>query len=672
MRVTGDRWAVLWASPGNIGNPGRNTRFGPMSTEATNSAPGRVGQDRGTAGTGEPAEVTPPRHRWVLLVVLAAAAAPLVAAAVAVARQGWTPVGEFAQAELRVRDFWAHPPTLGAVGRLRTPTDVSSHPGPIAWWAMYPVYAAFGRTAVALSVAVAATSWAWAAAALTLAWRRGGDALAVVLGLGVVALMAVLGPIAFVEPWNPWFAVMPLLAMVIATWAVLDRCPWALVMVVAAGSYCVQAHFGYLPVVGVLGVVALAGLWWNSRGEKDPSASLVPLGTSLGVGALLWLLPVAQQLTGDPGNVSVMIDAYRQEAGREPELGIRGALRLVGSYASVLSPLRTADGVSPTDRSIDVGTVVTLLAWVAAAWSVWRRRSERPMSSAGRLLAVVTVALAGAVVAAAQIPGEVFGYLILWLGVLVAALFVAILWIGWLAVQPRPEPPGTDDPAPTAALARYALRWGAPLSMALLVAISVGATVKFAGTEVPASHLSAVAEQLVGPVADELADRGDPEDSYLVRWDDPLAFGALGTGLLSELERNGLEVGVDDFLRVEMRPHRVLEEDRASAALWVVTGEGIDRWRALADSEDSEVSELVYVEPRSDDEIERSEQLRAELKADLAEVGGEALSEQLDRNYWVARSDPAVDQELRDRIDQLVSMGLPTAVFLAPADLAQP
>ena len=84
------------------------------------------------------------------------------------------------------------------------------------------------------------------------------------------------------------------------------------------------------------------------------------------------------------------------------------------------------------------------------------------------------------------------------------------------------------------------------------------------------------------------------------------------------------------------------------------------------------MSELVYVEPRSDDEIERSEQLRAELKADLAEVGGEALSEQLDRNYWVARSDPAVDQELRDRIDQLVSMGLPTAVFLAPADLAQP
>ncbi|MFV0316104.1 MAG: hypothetical protein ACK5O2_03970, partial [Microthrixaceae bacterium] len=581
----------------------------------------------------------------------------------AVAVRGWTPVGEFAQAELRVRDFWAHPPSLGAVGRLRTPTDVSSHPGPASWYAMYPFYAVLGRSAVALAASVAATAWCWAATAVALAWRRGGDAFAVMLGIGVLGLFAGLGPISFVEPWNPWFAVVPLLTVTIATWAVLDGSRWALVVVVVGATYCVQAHFGFLPIVGLLGVVALVGWWWNWRRCEGSSRSLVPLGVALGVGILLWVPPVLQQLTGDPGNMRVIFDAYRQEAGREAKLGIGGALSLLAAYVHPLSPARLLDQRLATAQSADGGSLVVFLAWVGAVVTAWKGRADRQTARAGLLVAVASIGLAGSVVAASQIPGEVFGYLVLWLVVLVVVLLVSIVWVGWVWVT-RPHEGGEGAlRAPLRPVARN----GAVLGVAAIVFASVWTTVEFARTDVPATQLSEVAGELADSVGAQL---GDPSDAqrWLVRWEDPLAFGALGTGLLSELERQGFDVGVDDHLRVEMRPHRVLPESDADGVLVVVTGEGIGAWEERAEEPGSGVRELVRVDPRDASTLDASEQLRESVQADLEALGGPDLAEQLDENYWVARSDPRVGAQLRDRIDELSPMGLPTAVFLVPVD----
>ena len=186
--------------------------------------------------------------------------APLVAAAVGLARRGWVPVGEFAQAELRVRDFWGHPPSLGAVGRLRTPTDVSSHPGPAAWWAMYPVYAApRAKRRCALGRRGRDGRCMDGGARSRSPGARAGDALAVILGLGLLAWWRRWGRSTFIEPWNPWFAVMAFLCVVLGTWtwwrAIPGRwCSWW-----RAGSYCVQAHLGYAPRRGRESLTAVAG-----------------------------------------------------------------------------------------------------------------------------------------------------------------------------------------------------------------------------------------------------------------------------------------------------------------------------------------------------------------------------------------------------------------------------
>lgn len=622
----------------------------PSSTAAV---PSGAATDPTPDSTDHPAP-PPARHGWVLAAVVVACAAPLAAVAVGLAVKGWAPVGEFAQAELRLRDFWGHPPLLGAVGRLRTGSTVSSHPGPAAWWAMYPVYAALGRSAVALSTAVAVMAGVWMAGALTLLWRRGGDAAVVVGGLVVVALIAAVGPTTFVEPWNPWFALMPFLCFVLAVWDTLGGHRWSLVLLGAAGSFCVQAHVGYAPLVGVLSLLGLVGIVVARWGRGEWRRLVVPAAVALLVMGLMWAPPVLEQLTNDPGNMTTLVDAYRQEAARQPALGAGAALKLVGAYLNVRAPVLVTEDISPVDRSADLGTVAVVAAWALAAWACWRRRADHRFAAVLRLHLVAAVGVLTAVVAASRIVGEVFGYLILWLGVLVAVAAFAILWTGWLAyVVP------TDTPQRPRPRSRRAL----PIVGAVLALAAVLTTIGFADAPVPAEALSDDATDLIGPVAAGL----DPNATHVVRWDDPLAFGGLGTAVLSELERRDLRVGVDERLGVEMRPHRVLEGSRADDAVWVVTGADIAKWRNLPG-----VTELASVDNRTPAERRRTERLAAGIRDRLRQLGGDELADTLDHNYWVARSDPRVDRDLRGRIDRLGALGLPTAVFLAPSTTVQP
>ncbi len=594
------------------------------------------------------------RRWWVLALCCAACTLPLLVAAIALGARGWTPVGEFAQAELRVRDFWAHPPSLGAVGRLRTETDVSSHPGPSAWWAMYPVYALLGRSAAGLSAAVAATAAAWLVGSLAVGWRRAGDTLTVLLALGALGLIAGLGPSAFVEPWNPWFTVMPFLCMVMAVWAVIDGSRWAIVLVAAAGTYCVHAHFGYTPLVATLGATALVGLWWSGPRARGAEAGrwravLWPVAVAAGLTAVMWLPPLYEQLTGDPGNIGIMVSAYSQQTDAEPELGVAGAIKLVAAWSDPRTPWLLLDDPRPTDRGVGLGTLLFLGVWAGAAWVAWQGRATRRLRAAAQLQLVCAAGWLAALVASSRIPGEVFGYLVIWLAVLVTATMVAIAWTAWLNLS-------GDRPA----------GWPHGARLAAVTVLGVGSlatAAAFSDPDVPAAQLSDVADHLVGAAFEALPGG----DTFVLRWEDPLAFGGIGTAVLSELERRGVHVGVDRRLSAEMRPHRVIADGTADAAIWVVTGDAIRLWKALPDAE-----EIAYRDPRSDADIQRQEALATEIEAALEQADAAELVAELPLNQWAVRSDPRVGPAIDELIDEYTAIGLPTAVFLAPTGQARP
>jgi hypothetical protein len=585
---------------------------------------------------------------WVLVAVVVLAVTPLMVAGVVMLVRGWVPVGEFAQAELRVRDFWAHPPSLGAVGRLRTDTNVSSHPGPAAWWAMYPVYALFGRSAGAFSLAVTTTAAAWLAGALTLIWRRAGDQAVALAALVLLGLIGALGPAPFVEPWNPWFALMPFLCVVFAAWDMVEGHPWSLVLAVAAGSYAVQAHVGFAPVVAaVIGFGFAALLWRRFRGREPIGALPAAMGAAAGLAVVMWALPVLEQIRNDPGNLTVMWSAYRQEAERSTVVGLSRALRLVGAELDVLGPTIATDGHRPAIEDPGLGTIALVLAWALAVAVVLRNRGAAMMRSALALDAVAAVGLVAAVFATARIAGKAYGYLVMWLPVLVAVVAFVVLWTAWLALSRAPQ-------------VRRAGGW---VIGAMVVAVAAVVTVQFADPPTPAAQLSEAAEDLVGQVAGQL----DGEETYLIRWDDPIAFGGIGLGVISELERDGFHVGADEYLGVEVRPHRVVKPGDADAAVWVVTGEAIDRWRGVEG-----VREIAYTDPRSPRERAEAARLHREVVAELDTIGGEELAGRLEENYWVTREDPRVSPELAARIDELVALGLPTAVFVADPAVAEP
>ncbi len=133
------------------------------------------------------------RHQTAWLA--AALAVPFVVAVVVLRDPHWYADQDFALNELRVRDVLAgDPPLIGMSGRLVHDGARGSHPGPLGFWLMAPVYWVFGRSSWALQVAAAALGLAAVGAAVALGARRAGEWGAVAATAGMAGLLFAYGP----------------------------------------------------------------------------------------------------------------------------------------------------------------------------------------------------------------------------------------------------------------------------------------------------------------------------------------------------------------------------------------------------------------------------------------------------------------------------------------------
>ena len=112
-----------------------------------------VARRASTVDASEPPPEAPRREllgrsaRGVLVAVLAF---PLVVALVELRRPHWYPLLDMAQTEIRVRDVTTgHPPLIGLAGRIGPfGPDGGSHPGPLSFYALWPVWKLFGGSCV--------------------------------------------------------------------------------------------------------------------------------------------------------------------------------------------------------------------------------------------------------------------------------------------------------------------------------------------------------------------------------------------------------------------------------------------------------------------------------------------------------------------------------------------
>jgi hypothetical protein len=600
------------------------------------AAPG--GEDRSVAAR------TPWWRRPVVVgaALVAALALPLLVALGVLHSPRWFPILDLATTELRVRDVGTrHTPLVGMAGRIESDGVRGSHPGPLNFWSLRPLYTLFGQSSWSLQVATAGVHLAGMAVALWIAHRRGGVRLMV----GLAALLAVLahlyGAATLTEGWNPYVPVMWWLVFLLAAWSVLCDDLALLPVAVFAGSFCVQCHVGYLGLVAVPLAAVVAVLALRAWRRRDDRAALRRLagwgGLALAVGAAVWLPPVLDQLRNDPGNLRILYGNFRHPT--EAPLGPAGGMRLLGEQ---VDPGRLVRG-DIKQAGVALGGYLLVAAWLASVVVAWRRRA-RPALLA--LDAVIGVALVMGAISAGRIFGTVFYYLTLWAwGIAV----LMVLAIGWTVL----------GSGASAARRAQALTGAA---VAVLVVFTGLFVADAAHTEVPAVRVSRVVGALAGPTVEALDAPGAPgggrQGHYRVTWTDPVSLGAGGEGLILELERQGFDARGPASEEEPLGAHRVIDRADATGEVHLSVGSDIERWRR----DHPEAAEVAYVDPRTPAERSRYQRLVAETAAVLDAAG--LPSGGVEDRIAILSFDTATPEPVRRLANRLADLGQPAAVFV--------
>ncbi|HRW36712.1 MAG TPA: hypothetical protein P5254_03370 [Aquihabitans sp.] len=590
--------------------------------------------------------------RW--LVVAAIVALPIVVLIVALAQRTWYPTGDQAQAELRMRSLLGQPPLVGAAGRIQDEAmRQGNHPGPLMFWATWPLYVVLGRSAWAFEAATAIVNAVWLTTSVWLVRRRAGWGATAWFGAVALVLIGGFGLDALSQPWNPWVSLLPFAVLLLATWSAIEGDRWAAVLAVAAASYALQGHIGYLPlVVPLAGVAVLAAAWhgWSAPtddGGRAPGRravrAVVPVGAAIGAGLLLWSGPLVDLATRSPSNVSKLIANFSEPS--DPPIGLARGLEATFQAANPFGAW--VWGGSAVEGSAWPGKLLVLV-WAVVAVLV-ARQGRRP--ALARLNALLAATLLVGMLAVTRIFGALYLYTFRWIVVIVAMLVFSLGW-GLALLLPRPTPAATRRLVALGAVA--------------IVALSLVTSVRVARQDIPYDQSS----RSVAGLAPEVAAQLDPAARYQVRWDDPAYLGGIGFGLLLELERRGFDVGGEARFSAAIEPHRVACPGDYDALLTVVTGESrLAEWRAKP-----EARELAATDPRRD----RAgwDRAFAELLAIQRERNGPDYDPaDLEAQFNLLLLSGDQPAEVTDLAGELVLGGVPSAVFLQdppPPDVLDP
>lgn len=235
---------------------------------------------------------------------------PLLVTLVSLSRHHWNPVLDLAMTEFRVRDVgtW-HTPLIGLPGRIGDQPNQGSHPGPLSFYLLAPVYRLFGGTSYSLEVGSVLIHISAVAASLALAYRRGGRRVAIAVAAMLAVVLRGYGSNVLSQPWNPYLPLVAFVAVLLGVWSILEGDTVALIVVVVAGTLCMQTHVPYVGMVG--GVVAAVLGWLLIRRRVLPGVARIEMPglkrnglIAAAVGVVLWSPLVVDQVRHTPGNIS--------------------------------------------------------------------------------------------------------------------------------------------------------------------------------------------------------------------------------------------------------------------------------------------------------------------------------------------------------------------------------
>ena len=450
-------------------------------------------------------------------------------------------------------------------------------------------YRLLGEAHQALTVGTLVVAGVSSVAVVLLVRRRAG-LLAGLWALLVLSVSVRMLDAEFLrDPRNPYLPVLPLLAGVFLCWSAIRGDAWALPVAVLPMSLAVQSHVGFLPPVAAVGAVTAGGLIVRAlrrrRGapdadgqpERRPSRWLIASLTSVVVAGVLWFPPIAQQLTGTPGNAGALLD-YLREGPADASVSRSDAVRAIADEFGKLPAYAGGSGASgwpliPALWPMWAIVVGLTLFGAALVGGALRRRADVLW------LGALTLAVAAAGVAAiSRIDGPSFPYVTQWT-VVVGMLAWTTVGLGLLPelVTALRGPAGRISAA-----LRSDVVVGLPVAVLAVVATLVTA-VGTARAETPHTDLTGQLVRLEEAVVTDLDRRGlrpDP-DPPVVRVDfagstRPDYLGTLvpGAGLVLELARDGVDVQLPDLWRREFGPRYTDHADDPAYAVTLAYADG--------------------------------------------------------------------------------------------------
>ena len=572
---------------------------------------------------------------------------PLVDLARTAADTVWRPSGDWAVIALRTDDVGRLTPLLGPYSRFGW-----NHPGPLLFWSLSIPYRLLGSHPQSVLSAAALLNAVVVVAIAAVAWRRGRLALVAVTMGALAILFHALGPMILRDPWNPYLTLLPLALLTLLAWSIAEGDRWMWVPFVAVGSFEVQAHVGYLPMVAALTVAALVlvrtGQPRRSLLPPERRTRILLMGSVAIALFVCWLPPFIDQVAGT-GNAVAIVDYFIAPGARSAGLGT--ALEVAAGQLRIPAApwLGSPEQAGADGRLLGASLsalVVPVLVFAAALWAA-RRRAP----SAARLQwTVLAVAVAG-VVATSRVVGPLYDWIVRWWWVIACLWWLSIVWSAWSVVL--------------VSLRAAAARRGATIALLLASLLVVHAGVAPVVSEskkaqVPNASTSQVLGNFLDPVVDALRTSGPVLVATVgsVRGD-------YGDALRYALERAGVDVAVDDDLITLYGPDRANTRRPATSTVWVVSADAIPVFRS-----DPTMVELGGWDPLTPDERREFTTDRDELQRQLRAIGRDDLALALTNGGGGVDSGAAglsgVDQDLLQRVERTRRRGDPVAIFVGP------
>jgi hypothetical protein len=566
------------------------------------------------------------RAAWI---AIAATIVTILPALVVLAKFAFRDVlltGDFAVIDARVRDVWSGPiPLVGPY------SNGWNHPGPMYFYAFAPLHALTGGqawTIVASGVLLEMGATLWSA---WLAWRRGRLALTLIVLATLSLSMLAATDRLLLDPWNPHVAMPFFVVYVLLLWSVMLDDRWQLLGATVVGSFLVQSHVGYAPVVVGGALVALAWVVVDARRDARALAPWrMPVAASLAAAFVCWLPPIIEQVTHDPGNFERIARYFREAP--EPVLGLRDG---IGTFAAQYRWLPTWLGGSERFEPLTFQPspaspwwLLVPVALLGVAFVVARRRRLRAEI---RLVGLVAVLGVAGMLALTRLKQGAWSYMSLWRIPLAVVVVAVAAWTLWRAVA---NPPFARRVAGATVLGMAILGGALPITRDVATA----------------DHVASFHDD-VAAVLDQLDTRGIT-DTILVRNVAP-ALRGVAPSIIDELDRHGTPVKVDPRGRLVWGSSRVARPATVDR-VWIVTEDGV-RGALLSAAPGARV--LAHTSPLRPAEDRELSRLQRQAALELMDAGRSDLVQWLEYSNFVPLLHdevPELDPATIDRIATLV------------------